>query len=141
MVYTRGGEKTNNNICYSFSEKADNDNTQNVTYEELLENVNSAVQNIPSHSDSDHDISMMMSDYVAQEINYNENYTLKQLSRIAEYYNISRRKKKKNKLIEEIVLFENDPENQEIVSRRFTLWEYIEEIKRDKYLSKFLILE
>ena len=83
----------------------------------------------------------MMSDYVAQELNYNENFTLKQLHRIAEYYEISKRKKKKMELIEAIVLFENNPENCEIVSRRATLWGYIEEIKQDKYLSKFLILE
>ena len=112
----------------------------NVTYEELLANVNSTVGKLSS-SDSETDIGMMMSDYVAQELNYNENYTLKQLYRIAEYYDISKRKKKKTELIEEIVVFENQPENCEIVNRRATLWSYMEEIKQDKYLSKFLILE
>ena len=47
----------------------------------------------------------------------------------------------KCELIEEIVLFENSPDNHEIVSRRVLLWEYLEEIKKDKYLSKFLILD
>ena len=36
-----------------------------------------------------------MDDYVASELNYNENYTKKQLELIADYYNISKRKKKK----------------------------------------------
>ena len=105
-----------------------------------MANVNSTVGKLSS-SDSETDIGMMMSDYVAQELNYNENYTLKQLYRIAEYYDISKRKKKKTELIEEIVVFENQPENCEIVNRRATLWSYMEEIKQDKYLSKFLILE
>lgn len=127
-----------NNIFYEFNEIQNKDSAK-VTYEELLANVNSTVEQLPS--DSDTEIGLMMSDYVAQELNYNENYTLKQLYRIAEYYDISKRKKKKIELIEEIVVFENQPENCEIVNRRATLWSYIEEIKQDKYLSKFLILE
>ena len=126
-----------NNIFYEFNEIQKDSTT--VTYEELLANVNSTVEQLPN--DSDTDIGLMMSDYVAQELNYNENCTLKQLYRIAEYYNISKRKKKKTELIEEIVIFENQPENCEIVNRRATLWSYMEEIKQDKYLSKFLILE
>mgnify|MGYP001437130669 CR=1 FL=1 len=126
-----------NNIFYEFNEIQKN--SAKVTYEELLANVNSTVEQLPS--DSDTEIGLMMSDYVAQELNYNENYTLKQLYRIAEYYDISKRKKKKTALIEEIVIFENQPENCEIVNRRATLWSYMEEIKQDKYLSKFLILE
>jgi len=130
-----------NNIFYEFNEIQSKDAEKvNVTYEELLANVNSTVGKLSS-SDSETDIGMMMSDYVAQELNYNENYTLKQLYRIAEYYDISKRKKKKTELIEEIVVFENQPENCEIVNRRATLWSYMEEIKQDKYLSKFLILE
>ena len=127
-----------NNIFYEFNEIQDK-GTEEVTYEELLANVNSTVEQLSS--DSDTEIGMMMSDYVAQEINYNENFTLKQLHRIAEYYSISKRKKKKTELIEEIVIFENMPENCETVNRRATLWSYIEEIKQDKYLSKFLILD
>ena len=130
-----------NNIFYEFNEIQSKDAEKvNVTYEELLANVNSTVGKLSS-SDSETDIGMMMSDYVAQELNYNENYTLKQLYRIAEYYDISKRKKKKTELIEEIVVFENQPENCEIVNRRATLWSYMEEIKQDKYLSKFLILD
>jgi len=127
-----------NNIFFEFNEIQKQEHG-NVSYEELLANVNSTVEQLPN--DSDMEIGMMMSDYVAQELNYNENYTLKQLYRIAEYYDISKRKKKKIELIEEIVVFENQAENCEIVNRRATLWSYMEEIKQDKYLSKFLILE
>ena len=65
----------------------------------------------------------------------------KKLDRIADYYNISKRKKKKLQLVEEIVAFENDFLNDEIVNHRKLLWFYVEQIKCDNYLSKFLILE
>lgn len=137
-----------NNIFYEYNEITSSKSKPSVTYDELLTNVNSAIEKISNDStlqnlsdESENDITMMMDDYVAQELNYNDNYTLKQIQRIAEYYNISKRKKKKGCLIEEIVLFENDPINCEIVNRRAMLWSYIEEIKNDKYLSKFLILD
>ena len=63
------------------------------------------------------------------------------MERIADYYEISKRKKRKDKLAEDIVIFEKDPANVEIVYRRKRLWSYIEEIKCDNYLSKFLILD
>ena len=129
---------SNNNIQYEFIETSAQPKAS-VNYEDLLKEVNEAVGKLPSNASED--MSMMMSDYVAQELHYNENFTVKQLNKIAEYYEISKRKKKKCELIEEIVLFENSPDNHEIVSRRVLLWEYLEEIKKDKYLSKFLILD
>jgi len=72
---------------------------------------------------------------------YDNGYTKKELSRIAEYYDISRRKKKKNDLIDDIVTFELNLLNSELVERRKRLWGYIEEIKIDKFLSKYLILD
>ena len=78
---------------------------------------------------------------VALELNYSENYTKKQLDRIADYYQIPKRKKKKNELIEEIVIFEQNIANIDIAQHRKTLWYYMDEIKNDNYLSKFLILD
>ena len=50
-------------------------------------------------------------------------------------------KKNKQDLKSEIVIFETSEENIAIVERRKELWFYINEIKEDKYLSKFLIFE
>ena len=44
-------------------------------------------------------------------------------------------------LVKDIILFEKNILNCEIVERRKILWYYIEEIKSDNYLSKFLILD
>ena len=41
----------------------------------------------------------------------------------------------------DIVIFEKDPVNVEKVYQRKKLWRYIEEIKKDKYLRQFLILD
>ena len=38
---------------------------------------------------------MSLDDYVASELDYNENYTKKQLELIADYYEISKRKKRR----------------------------------------------
>ena len=48
---------------------------------------------------------------------------------------------KKGELIEELVIFEKEPENYDITQRRKTLWFYMDEINNDSFLSKFLILE
>ena len=70
-----------------------------------------------------------------------EEYKKKELELIADYYSISKRKKKKDELIQDIVIFELDPINIEITQRRKTLWFYMEEIKSDNYLRKYLILD
>uniref|UniRef100_A0A6C0KDR7 Uncharacterized protein n=1 Tax=viral metagenome TaxID=1070528 RepID=A0A6C0KDR7_9ZZZZ len=82
-----------------------------------------------------------LDDYTALVSHYSINYTVKELTRITEYYSLSKRKKRKNELIEEIVMFEKDVSNIELVYKRKKLWDYLKEIKDDKYLSKFLILD
>ena len=116
------------NLTYSLYETGGGYD-KNVTYNELVEIVNRAEM-----TESD-----QMADFVALEINYQTNYTRKQLNRIAEYYQISKRKKKKHELIQDIVLYEKNPENIEIVFKRKKLWAYMQEIKNDSFLSKFLI--
>ena len=123
------------NIQFLLQEdRSDKLEENNVTYENLLNDVDEL-----SRVQLDNNVSM--DDYIALEMDYQTNYIKKELERIAEYYGISKRKKRKGQLVEEIVLFEKDPENLEIVCRRKRLWFYIEEIKSDNYLSKFLILD
>ena len=80
-----------------------------------------------------------MDDYIAMEIDYQTNYTKKQLERIADYYDISKRKKRKDQLAEDIVIFEKIPENVIKVYQRKKLWSYVDEIKKDmSFLEKRL---
>ena len=78
--------------------------------------------------------------YFLMEEEYNQ-FTKKQLERICDYYNINKRKKLKADLIQDIIIFEQDTLNCELVDKRIELWYCIEQIKNDNYLKKFLILE
>ena len=79
-----------------------------------------------------------MDNYIALEMEYNINYKMDQLKHIMKYYELSTRKKKKADFVEDIVIFEMDPENIGIVSRRKYLWECIANIQNDSYLRNFL---
>ena len=132
----------NNNIIYSLNESKTTDNS--ITYEEILKEVNEMEQQIPDKEIyDDYDIGDLMGfdDYLATELDYSTNFIKKDLERIADYYGLSKRKKKKDELIEDIVIFEKDLINIEKVYQRKKMWKYIEEIKKDKYLRQFLILD
>jgi hypothetical protein len=120
------------NINFSLQEDCKEDSDENlVTYEDLVKEVD--LMEMSSL--------IGMDDYIASEVDYQTNYLKKDLERIADYYEISKRKKRKDQLVEDIVIFEKDPANIEVVFRRKKLWSYVQEIKDDKYLSKFLILD
>ena len=78
--------------------------------------------------------------FLAQMSEYDLNYTLKQLGMIYEYYNIGKiAKLKKADIIQAIVVFEHNAENYEVVMRRQQLWHYLEELKSDKFMKRFVL--
>lgn len=72
-----------------------------------------------------------------------EDYTVKQLLRICDYYDIEKNVKmakyKKQDIISSIVYFESLPENVEIVNNRHKLWSYIVELLHDSKMKKYII--
>lgn len=82
-------------------------------------------------------------DLMPEIVNYEVNYNIKQLLLICDYYNIAKAMKtnKYNKadIIRELVFFENDMENYEIVSKRKQCWFYINELKNDKFMKKYVL--
>ena len=72
---------------------------------------------------------------------YMDNYRRKDLDRIADYYDISKRKKRKEELVQDIIVFEQDVFNEEIVEHRKLLWYYLQELMNDNYLKKYIILD
>jgi len=126
------------NLSFSLIESNTGAETLNdVTYDSLVSLVNAQTKNIQE----DYSTDLTLDDYLASELDYKENYTKKQLELIANYYGISKRKKKKGEIIEEIVIFEKEQMNYDMTQRRKTLWFYMEEINNDSFLSKFLILD
>ena len=119
-------------VSFTLTEKNNEfDKSKIPTYEELVQEVDLAEMLNQSNLD----------DLISQEIHYDNNFTKKELDKIAEYYDINKRKKKKMELIEEIVQYENEKENIEKVFKRKKLWSYMNEIKEDKYLSRYLIFD
>ena len=83
------------NLSFSLIESnTDKKKSGTVTYDSLVTLVNEQTQNIPDEDYGTGDLTL--DDYMAAELDYNENYTKKQLDLIADYYEISKRKKKEN---------------------------------------------
>ena len=84
--------------------------------------------------------------YSHWEFNYYDyelNCTIKQLLLICDYYDITKKfqlnKKSKDIIISKLVDFENDPENNIIVVDRKKYWFYMTELKRDKFMKKYIL--
>lgn len=98
--------------------------------------------------------------YYMLELDYSMNYNMKMLTHIASYYNIiknnnnglgisvSKSKDDKNKktkkllkpeLIKQIILFETNSSNHNIVLKFRKMLEKIDELKKDKYFSSFIM--
>jgi len=84
----------------------------------------------------------------ANLIHYDINYTLKQLLLICQYYGIEYysttkdiriNKCNKSDVLNTLVIYENNIENLEKVNKRKKLWNYINELKNDKFMKKYVL--
>jgi hypothetical protein len=75
------------------------------------------------------------------ENDYLNNYTVKSLGQIMDYYELNKKNLKKDEIIQMLVIFESDPQNEPLVEKRLRLWENIKELKKDKYFSKYIIFD
>ena len=75
------------------------------------------------------------------ENEYLNNYTVKSLGQIMDYYELNKKNLKKDEIIQILVIFESDPQNEPLVEKRLRLWENIKELKKDKYFSKYIIFD
>jgi hypothetical protein len=74
---------------------------------------------------------------------YDQEYTVKDLLKICEYYNIDKdiraSKCKKLDIISTIVFFESLPDNFAIVQKRHKMWTYMLELTNDPKMKKYII--
>ena len=79
----------------------------------------------------------------SQILNYQINFTIKQLLVICDYYGISKEiksnKTPKLEIINALVYFENNSNNEDIVLKRQNLWFYLNELKNDKIMKKYVL--
>ena len=127
----------NENITFNFTDTyTDTDNYPN---DNNLTDEFYALLNKGDESSTDNQY-----DKIFMEIkNYDLNFTIKQLTQICEYYNLSKdiklNKMKKQDIIEQIVLFEHSYENYNTVLKRKEMWYYMSELKNDKLMKKMVI--
>lgn len=102
-------------------------------------------------------IQLLNSEYIFEEdeslyyinfLHYDINYKVKQLLQICEYYgieyygtskNIRINKCNKSDVLNTLIMYENNIENQERVIKRKKLWHYINELKKDKFMKKHVL--
>lgn len=122
--------------CDIVDENAENTKLKKIEIKDIEDMVQKKCEDL-NNQEAEHsaDEDTVLSD----KINYDINYLKKDLVHIMNYYGLSIRKKKKSDLIDDIVEFENEPDNQFIVDHRKTLWFYWDELSNDEYLSKFVI--
>jgi hypothetical protein len=118
------------NIAISyFIDEVENELEENINIEELMAEI---------------DNSELNDDLVFPKmINYNENFTVKELLIICDYYGFAKELKNskcnKEQIIEILVSFESDPINDDVVNKRQTLWFYIGQLKNDKFMKKYVL--
>lgn len=120
------------NVSYII-EEIENSNQSTLNIEELMAEIEN---NDLTSEEDDSNITHML--------NYQDNFTVKELLLICDYYGFSKKLKNnkcnKDQIIQHLVYFESDPDNSEIVCKRRNMWFYIEELKNDKFMKKYILL-
>ena len=79
----------------------------------------------------------------ANLIHYDINCNVKQLLLICEYYGIAKdlksNKCNKSDILNTLIIYENNFENINKVNKRKKLWNYINELKKDKFMKKYVL--
>jgi len=93
-------------------------------------------------NNEDNDIKNLIynEEYFIDNYEYNE-LPIKNINLICDYYKIKRGKLSKKEKIMEIIFFENNINNIDMVENRKLLWEYVKIIKTDKFLKNYIIID
>ena len=136
----------NENIFFSINEelnqqtdKHDNkDEENNINLIGLLDEIN-------NEFDFTHQMNNLSNEEIfeAMSYEYKINYTVKELLLICDYYGIAKEMKSnkynKEEIINVLVQFENNPINNDIFLRRQSMWYYIDKLKNDKFMKKYVL--
>jgi uncharacterized membrane protein len=121
------------NMSFTFNDVNDYDNNEEVDLSFFL-----------NKDEFYHDNNLVMDDFnVSLITNYQVNYTVKELLLICDYYGFSKEIKankcNKDEIIQCLVHFESDKRNEIIVYKRKQMWFYINNLKNDKFMKRFII--
>ena len=132
----------NENIFFSINEELNQqtDKEENINLSKLLDEINNDVEfNFVNQMNNLSNGEM----FESMCYGYKINYTVKELLLICDYYGIAKEMKNnkynKDEIINVLVYFENDPINSDIFMRRQSMWYYISELKKDKFMKKYVL--
>lgn len=136
------------NIKYKIKEN-ENENKNNNLHsstelfvKELIQNMHKECPDELIQDDKTKDDYILDNDsYIMQELDYQENFTVKMLGYILDYYKINKRKMKKIDMIDAIIMFENNEENAQLVEQRKLLWFYVNELREDTFFQKYILFD
>ena len=124
-------KKTSDNIFFSVIEEESEDNNE----VELTEMLNE-IYKLDFTNQNDDLI-------IPQIINYREKFTVKELLLICDYYGVAKELKSnkcnKYEIIQFLVIYESNPINSDIVFKRQNMWFFINELKNDKFMKKYVL--
>lgn len=122
------------NIFFSVTENEDNNNDNPcIDINSLLNDYSSLNKNNIMNEDI----------IISKTVDYTLNYTVKELMAICDYYGIAKELKQnkcnKDLIVHNLIIFELNQNNYEIVFKRQNLWFYMNELKKDKFMKKYII--
>jgi len=134
----------NENIFFSIDDNKDNEENNLVIDNLEIDNLSDLLNEI-----NNHDFVNQMNNFSDEEIfevmcyEYKINCTVKELLLICDYYGIAKEMKSnkynKEEIINVLVQFENNPINNDIFLRRQSMWYYIDKLKNDKFMKKYVL--
>jgi len=133
----------NENITFLLKEKETNEISDN-ELQKMIQELNEEI-NVEYKDDKNIDLMYFVNKdfYNNDELYYNQEYSIKELLKICNYYgidkNIRTSKCKKQDIISTIVYFESLTENYLIVQERNLMWAYMTELFNDSKMKKYVI--
>lgn len=137
-------DDNNDNVPITFSIEEKQINNNNDVDINIIEKTIYNTQENEIHSTDYYLPQLDMTDNENDNFFYDYNkYTLKELFKICEYYGFAKELKtnkcNKKEIIQYLIEFENDYNNIETVYTRRNMWFYMNELKKDPLMKKFII--
>ena len=133
---------SNQNIQFFFEEEEEEEEENNENNEKGGNDFKDCNEITVNSLMMDFDELNLIDDHNTELMNfYNDNYNVKELLKVCEYYGIIKeaQKCKKLGLIYNILLFENNDMNYEVVLKRKQMWHYMNELKQDKFMKRHIL--
>jgi len=132
--------KKQDNIIFSLDEVSlDKNDDSEFDMNELLQQF----ENTADAADTDSDYVINTDLMIPYMMHYSDNFTIKELFLICDYYGISKELKAnkctKDLIVQFLVEFETNPDNNDIVFKRQNMWFYMNELKNDKFMKKYVL--